>query len=159
MSTHSKGQSLIETLVGIIFLIPIVLFMFNVFTLILTSQTHDVVLKDAARAAASGSTPAEGTTNARAVVTTFNTKTFSPNGLIEGITMTGNYTDRNGAVTAFGPLNGGNAPGAPAAVSAGNSTVSVRSRMTVRLPVPVPIARFTFQAAAIEPLVGQPPSQ
>ncbi|MBI2812117.1 MAG: hypothetical protein HYX67_14975, partial [Candidatus Melainabacteria bacterium] len=55
--SNRKGQSIVETVVGIIFMIPIVLFLFDVGVLVLANTANDNLAKQAARAAASAVDP------------------------------------------------------------------------------------------------------
>jgi Flp pilus assembly protein TadG len=158
--SRTRAQSLIETVVGCIFLIPIVLFLFDVFAIIMANQTHDTLLKDAARAGASGSTLAEARNNVTRVVNTFSAREFaSGGGIVRGVSVRGTWTDRNGAGSGFGPISGGAGPGVVAAANSGPATITLRSQMVIRLPVPIPgfATNYNFQASAIEPVVGLPP--
>jgi hypothetical protein len=156
-----RAQSIIETLVGIIFLIPVVLFLFDIAVLILANTANDHLAKAAARAAASAtdSTGAAGDsfalTAAQNVVNNFKTSPL--------------ITDRNLQVLVYnGPAGlktdtgtaapGGNVP-AEANLDPGAGNCAATTWMAVRVPVPFPYLSNAnyFYARAVEPIVSMPP--
>lgn len=142
-----RAQSIIETVVGIIFLIPIVLFLFDVAVLVLASSANDNLAKSACRAAASAvggtgqGTPAAGLAAAEAVCNNFAVSTI---------------IRRPGAsfLTDFS-YNGGTLRGT--ATSQGGQ-VTVITTMDVRVPVSFPfLSSANFRAQAVEPIVSISP--
>ena len=151
-----RGQSIIETVVGIIFLIPIVLFLFDVAVLVLCSSANDNLAKSAARAAASATDAVTNNgTNAAArvaaiqICNNFQTSTLiqpASAGILGGKFMTGYFWN--------GP--GGGVEGTNANCAAGQVCVVT----TMRVNVPVPFGPFTgsdFRARAVEPIVSISP--
>ena len=163
---QSTGQSLIETVVGVMFLIPIVLFLLDIAVLVIANTANDNLVKSACRAAASATdasqNPAIGTSTvgfaaALAVCTNFATPSviIQPpgGGAKNGAKMlTGFYY--------FSPTGGaqttGTWPGGTATPASGQ--VGCISTMLVTLPVPFPgFTKFTFNAMDIEPIVSIAP--
>lgn len=159
-----KGQSIIETIVGIIFLVPIVLFLFDVAVLVLASSANDNLAKSAARAAASAVEPAppfngQGNKDVARAAADAICNNFAESTIIKkpggGSFITGfHYHNPAGS-----PL-----PATPAGAAEGNDAtcavgqVCVVTTMDVR--VPVPFGGFTgsnFRARAVEPIVSLSP--
>lgn len=135
-----RGQSIIETVVGIIFLIPIVLFLLDVAVLVLSNQANDNLAKNAARAAASA-TPGPGQPGTSAVART----------------AADNVVSRFGA-GGTNPLITG-ARVSDFVFDSGAGQVSVTVDMDVRVPVPFPyFSTTTFKAKAVEPIVSIAPA-
>ncbi|MBX9569915.1 MAG: hypothetical protein K2X77_13540 [Candidatus Obscuribacterales bacterium] len=149
------AQSIIETVVGIIFLIPIVLFLFDVAVLVLSNTANDNLAKSAARAAASATDSAgkgngdDAEKSAKAIADNFAT---SP------------IIQKSGGsfVTGFF-WNGGSgnqvSTGDPITPAPGDGQVAVITTMRVVLPVPFPFlpAHTDFKAKAVEPIVSIAP--
>jgi hypothetical protein len=154
----SKGQSIVETVVGIIFMIPIVLFLFDVAVLVLANTANDNLAKQAARAAASAVDPSsnQGTLAAGETAATNIVSGFATSGFIDKVAFA--YLVYNSAAK---PENGalGAAPTA-AQTDPGLGNVSVVIGMEARAPVPFPgfDTTRTFWARAVEPIVSLPPS-
>jgi hypothetical protein len=164
-----RAQSIIETVVGIIFLIPIVLFMFDVGLLILANTSNDNLAKQAARAAASAQPdpplddagmqaqkaagyPAFRTAaNTAATNIVNNYKAGSKSGWMTDITYQKMWY--NGVAVGGGAIPGGGD------VDPGVGNVAVFTSMQVQLPVPFPgfDTTRTFFAKAVEPIVAIPP--
>lgn len=149
--SRRRAQSIIETVVGIIFLIPIVLFLFDVGVLVLANTANDNLAKQAARAASSA-TPAVIPANPLANIPAYRTAAGIAAQRI--ITNYGHAAGSPGFVTNVTldrmEYNGG---------QAGQGNVAVRTHMLVRVPVPFPgfnTARDFF-ARAVEPIVSLPP--
>jgi hypothetical protein len=173
--SRSNAQSIIETVVGIIFLIPIVLFLFDIGILVLANTANDNLAKQAARAAGgaappppvdpqlmvpmSASDPNRGARRnlfkgpalaaADKVINTY--KATSKSSFMTDISRAQMYYDGE----ALGPGTG------PATVDPGPSNVSVVVHMTARAPVPFPGFDTTreFYARAVEPIVALPPDK
>ena len=153
-SRRTVGQSIIETVVGIIFLIPIVLFLFDVAVLVLSNTANDNLAKSAARAAASatdGSGKGDGDEAEKAAKSIANNFAESP--LIK-------KSDGTDFVTGF-HWNGGtgnkSVTGGEAITPApGDGQVAVITTMRVFLPVPFPFLpeKQDFKAKAVEPIVS-----
>ena len=162
---HQLGQSIIETVVGIIFMIPIVLFLFDVAVLVLGNTANDNLAKQSARAAASAvnssATPPKGdigvaSTAARNIVTNFATSGFIDK--VECAFIW--YNDPNANTSQdldTGPL--GQAPSQARSTDPGAGNLAVVTGMEVRAPVPFPFfdTHRTFWARAVEPIVAIPP--
>lgn len=130
-----RGQSIIETVVGIIFLIPIVLFLLDVSVLVMAQTANDNLAKSMARAAASATsstglgTSAAGSSAANRVLNAFTTSS---------IITTKTRTDFD--------------------YNANTGNVTVGTRITVIPPVQFPgFSSFQFVARATEPIVALPP--
>ncbi len=147
------AQSIIETVVGIIFLIPIVLFLFDVAVLILANTANDNLCKNAARAAASATdVSGYGNSGAAGTAATNIVNKFAVSGLIPVRTL--NLVDWNGTVA----ISAGSLPGSIGPTSAAGQVYVVTS-MDVQPPVPFPgVDRRTFYAKAVEPIVSIPPN-
>lgn len=149
------GQSIIETVVGIIFLIPIVLFLFDVAVLVLSNTANDNLAKSAARAAASA-TDASGKGNGN------DAKTAASN--IADNFATSPIIQKSGDsfVTGF-EWNGGSGndvkSGEAITPAPSDGQVAVITTMKVVLPVPFPFlpASQDFKAKAVEPIVSIAP--
>ena len=161
--THGRrrAQSIIETVVGIIFLVPIVLFLVDVGILVLGNTANDNLAKQAARAAAGAvdatktGTPAVALVAAQAVVTKY-AQNVGPSSFITTCNL--DYLNYNNASVGVGSSSGQPLPGA-AITSPGPGNVSVVTTVTVQCPVPFPGFNATrvFQAKAVEPIVALPP--
>ncbi|MFN8656102.1 MAG: hypothetical protein U0105_07165 [Candidatus Obscuribacterales bacterium] len=132
-----RGQSIVETVVGIIFLIPIVLFLLDVSVLVMAQTANDNLAKSAARAAASA-TPGPGqtgTSSAGQAAAQRVLNNFATSSIITSKTMpTFDYD-----------------------MSTGNVTVG--TQIVVRPPVVFPgFSQFNFNARATEPIVSIPPT-
>lgn len=131
-----RAQSIIETVVGIIFLIPLVLFLLDVSVLVMAQTANDNLAKSAARAAASATAgPGQlgnagvGIAAAQRVVNEFATSS-----IITQKQMTN--PDYN----------------------LGTGNVTIGTQITVVPPVTFPgFSSFQFRAQATEPIVALPP--
>lgn len=170
-STRSRrrAQSIIETVVGIIFLIPIVLFLFDVGVLLLANTANDNLAKQAARAAASAHPeppPADPLANVgqyklkaeKAAGTGAGTE-----GVIDRYATSSKSTFmtniRRAAMFYNGDVVGTTDGGLPSNANPGLGNVSVTTSMSVQVPVPFPgfDTKRTFYARAVEPIVALPP--
>jgi hypothetical protein len=162
---RSSAQSLIETVVGIIFMIPIVLFLFDIGVMVLANTANDNLAKQAARAAA-GATPPGNPTPTLGNVAQFrnaakqaadqvvsNYTSASHSAYMTNVTMAKMWYD-NQAVA------GTNAPPGAIDLNPGPGNVAVFTHMDCNPPVPFPgfNTTRTFFARAIEPIVALPPS-
>jgi hypothetical protein len=165
---RSRGQSLIETLVGIIFMIPIVLFLFDIAILVIANTAADNLAKQAARAASSAVGPAQGQqdpigtasaaeTAASTVVAGFQSSGFIPRAAFAYIyydtnNFPGSPTVNHTVDTTLGT------PPATAQADPGNGCVAIVVATKVQLPVPFPglDTGRVFWARAVEPIVSLP---
>lgn len=161
----TNAQSIIETVVGIIFLIPIVLFLFDIGVLILANTANDNLAKQAARAAA-GATPGPNVdpadpgnlpqfenaarTAADRVVNNF--KTGRTSGYLTNIALAKIYYNGKVIHSAIAPSGGD--------VDPGLGNVAVFTQIIAVAPVPFPgfDTKRTFFAKAVEPIVALPPA-
>lgn len=163
------GQSIVETVVGIIFLIPVVLILFDVGVLVLANTANDTLAKNAARAAASA-TNASGTgtadaarTAALAVVGRFGPSPILTGARMERIAWVPQSGTVAGDTSAGGERGTFEAGTVPAGIDTnpGAGQVAVVTGMVVQVPVPIPFAsglcKQTFYARAVEPIVSLPP--
>jgi Flp pilus assembly protein TadG len=156
--SNRKGQSIVETVVGIIFMIPIVLFLFDVGVLVLANTANDNLAKQAARAAASAVDPGtnQGTLVAAESAAQNIVNKFQTSGFIDKVQFS--YFYYNGTGKAEG--GGVGTPPAVAQADPGAGNVAVVIGMEARAPVPFPgfdTARV-FWARAVEPVVSLPPT-
>ncbi len=126
---RTRGQTLIETLVGFIVLIPIGLFSINVVALVTTSQNNEQLAESAARAASTQRTEIKAKDAATETVTNiFQETNIAQSALVESI-------DYN--------------------VAAGQVTVT--TLMNVKLPVPIPgFSETVCRASSAQPIVSTP---
>lgn len=155
MGRRGKGQSIIETAVGIIFMIPIVLFLFDVAVLVMGNTANDNLAKSACRAAASatanvGGVPT-GTKDAALTAAEKVVSCFASSNILQCKGLTNMCFD---AVDAKGSWpSGAQDPPRPAAGQVGCITT-----MTVKAPVPFPcFEKFDFRAVDVEPIVSIAP--
>lgn len=152
----ASGQSIVETVVGIIFLIPIALFLLDIAVLVLSNTANDHLAISAARAAASGKDLSSGLGSATAGFTSAQivSDRFASSAIINkpanSSFLTGYCWNGYGTPDVQGTVWPGNVP-KPSAGSVG-----VITTMTVTLPVPFPLVpnSFDFQAMAVEPIVS-----
>lgn len=133
-----RAQSIIETVVGIIFLIPLVLFLLDVSVLVMAQTANDNLAKSAARAAASATAGPGQLGNATVGIAAAQrvVNEFATSSIITQKQMT---------------------PAPDYNTATGNVTVS--TQITVVPPVTFPgFASFQFRARATEPIVALPPS-
>ncbi len=161
-STRNKrGQSIIETVVGILFLVPIVLFLFDVAVLVLSSTANDNLAKSCCRAAASavavGQTTGDATSGSNAAIAIANG--FAQSNIIKHATgpsfLTGFSYNADGSSISSGAF--GTAVPAP---PPGAGQVACSTTMLVILPVPFPFVlppTQAFVAKAVEPIVSITP--
>ena len=129
----TKGAALTETMAGIIFIIPVVLFIIDVIAMVLCQAQHDAMVKDCARAAAEEASMTAGQTAATNVATRWNT-------------AGAHYLFRvNSCNTTY--------PNGPA-----SQTLRVQTNITFIFPVPIPLMGLSqqdFVAEATEPIIGR----
>lgn len=162
---RSSAQSLIETVVGIIFMIPIVLFLFDIAVMVLANTANDNLAKQAARAAA-GATPPGNPAPTAGNVPQFRTAAkqaadqvvanytaASHSAYMTNVTMSKMWYD-NQAVAGTNP------PPANIDLNPGVGNVAVFTHMECNPPVPFPgfNTTRTFFARAVEPIVALPPA-
>jgi len=134
MRTKGKnGQAIIETLVGLVVLVPLCLFLLDVGCLVLGQSANDGLAKHAARAAANKTNAVDAQTAAQAVVDAFGTSGI----IIAKSLVAGNFN--------FDPVAG---------------QVTVQTQVTVILPIVIPFlpGSVQFQAQQTEPVVALPPT-
>jgi hypothetical protein len=166
--SRNQAQSIIETVVGIIFMIPIVLFLFDVGILVLANTANDNLAKQAARAAA-GATEMDASGNptgtAAAAETAANgiVSKFATSGYIAKVKMAYfAYVLPPGSLTPSVIKDTGAGMGsvpASAQTNPGDGNVAIVMAMEARAPVPFPGFDTTrvFWARAVEPIVSVPP--
>lgn len=155
-NVRSSGQSIIETVVGITFLIPIVLFLLDIGVLVLANTTNDNMAKTIARAAASArdSSSSEGSGPAAYSAALAAANKFSESAIITkpaaGSFVTGYCWNGLGNEDK----QGSSWPNTIPTPNIGD--VGIVTSMTVHLPVPFPFLPSTvdFQAKAVEPVVS-----
>lgn len=170
MSAKAKrqrsGQSIIETVVGIIFLVPIVLFLFDIAVLVLCNTANDNLAKSSCRAAASatngGATGGDAKSAfaaAKTVADNFQKSAIiNPSGgsFLTGFTYNATGTTDDGGGPGFpGPIkNSADVPTPPA-----QGQVACITTMVVTLPVPFPVlpSTYEFYAKDVEPIVSIAP--
>lgn len=153
----SSAQSIVETVVGIIFLIPIVLFLLDIAVLVMASTANDNLAKSVARAAASAKDTGSGLGTAPAGynAATAAAGTFASSDLIKpssGSFLVGYCWNGMGT----GDTQGTSWPSSVPQPNVGN--VGVVTKMSVKVPVPFPFLpdSIDFQAKAVEPVVSIP---
>lgn len=119
---QTTGQSAIELVAGIILLVPIMLFLFDVMVLVLANQANDDVAKRACRAAANQTNVGDAETAAQQVVDEINAQ-YEKGGYIKKIIIQ--------------PY--GNAKLKWDADQDGH--IELRTQIQVQLPVPVPFVK------------------
>lgn len=152
----TTAQSLIETVVGIIFMVPVALFLFDIAVLVMANTANDNLAKSVARAAASAKdtgtnegTPLAGFNAANQIA-----NNFAESGLIQkpssGSFLAGYAWNGNGTADSQGSSW-------PSRIPTPNvGDVGVVTSMQVKLPVPFPFLPSTidFEAKAVEPIVS-----
>jgi uncharacterized membrane protein YgcG len=128
-----RGASLVEAATGLVILVPIVLALIDISAIVIAQTSNDALAKHAARQAATQTSFALRQQAAQSIVTAFEASSLcsSPQML--------SYSEPNSAQ----------------AIS--KQTVKVTTQIVCNLPVPVPLggpSTQTFQASALEPLVG-----
>lgn len=158
ISFRRKGQSIIETVVGIMFLVPIVLFLFDIAVLVLCNTANDNLAKSVCRAAASA-TNNSGTGDASsaksaalAVANTFATSAIIKQDggtFLKGISYNGAGWDGSDL-----QAQGQNPP--PQSL---NGQVACVTKMRIVVPVPFPFLpnQVDFYAKDVEPIVSISP--
>ncbi len=131
MRKSRTGSGLIETIVGCIILVPVLLFLIDCASLVIGQSANDALAKHAARAA-SEQPVGSGLTAAQNVLNSYNA---------------GNSTLTHNA--ALDPSSG---------YDATNQNFKCVTTMVVTMPVPIPFwnqNNITFKAQAVEPVVSQ----
>lgn len=122
-----SGLSAVEMITGGLVIVTICLALFDMGVLVLANTIHDAAVKNAARAAANQQTAQGAEAAARRALSSV---ASSP--IVGGVTLEQIQFNRDG-----------------------NGLVWVKTRMQVRLPVPVPgYETIPFEAAAAEPCVA-----
>lgn len=116
-----NGQSTIEMIAGVIVIMPVILFLFDLAVVLLSVQVNDAACRDAARAAAAGP-PSQLTDRANTIVNNF----YKSGGYISKIEVIPNGTQANITATPD-PVYGGPYTG----------TAQVTTKMTINVPVTV----------------------
>lgn len=153
---RNSAQSIVETVVGIIFLVPIVLFLLDIAVLVMANTANDNLAKTVARAAASAKdvSTSEGTAAAGFSAATAAANTFAESGIIgkssSGSFLTGYSWNGTGSPDSQGAAWPGSLP------TPNIGDVGVVTSMKVSLPVPFPFlpSQIDFQAKAVEPIVS-----
>lgn len=124
---RKNGHSIVEAVTAALILIPITLLILDLLVLVIANSMNDTAAKNAARAGANHSDSGAAFTAAQ---TTLNSFHSSP--ILKTL-----------QIKAFDyPYQG--------------DKVACTTRMIVNLPVPFPgFSTFTFEAKAVEPLVGE----
>lgn len=161
-----KGQSIIETVVGIMFLVPIVLFLFDIAVLVLCNTANDNLAKSACRAAASATddTGAGGKDGPAFTAANNVAKNFAESAIIKhttgdsfltGFSYNADGTAKSGEGTWPGTITG-NQPAPPEPVQ---GQVACITSMKVIVPVPFPFlpTQWDFQSKDVEPIVSIAP--
>ena len=181
---RKRGQSIVELAAGLIFLVPIVLFLLDVAVVVCANMANDNLAKSCCRAAASAVDPASAIGTATiANQAAFNVASnFAASAIINPATggsfLTGfGYlppvpggalpapTTQTGTNTALYPGTLPSGVAAPAALTNaavnGVSTgqVGCVTTMVVSLPVPFPFlpSTFSFASVDVEPIVSPQP--
>jgi Flp pilus assembly protein TadG len=129
---RERGSSLVETTVGLIVLIPIVLFLIDVGAVVIAQTENDKLAKACARAAAEQPTVPAG-----------------------GQATSANVVMANQAVSTLLQPQGN-----PVTTNPSPGLVRCMTTIKCTLPVPVPLggpASITFNAVDTEPVVGELP--
>ena len=129
----NRGSGLVETLVGCLIIVPIVLFLIDCSSVIIAQTANDALAKQCARAAAECPDVGTGTTAANLIITQY---TSANPGLITAPTCV--ITDTSPTAGAW-------------------SDVQAQTTYTVNMPVPIPFSsvnHLTFQARSVEPVVS-----
>lgn len=156
-SRKRSGQSIIETVVGIIIIIPIVVLLLDVALLVLANSANDNLAKSCARAAASATNGA-GTGNGNQALQAAQNiaNNFQQSLIIQRVG--GNFVTGfcwNPDAPGFAKVNSGNLQGPDPAPG----QVAVLTTMRVSVPIPLPGTpnQWNFRARAVEPIVSLPP--
>lgn len=137
-----KGQSSVEMVAGLIFMVPIVLFLLDIGCMIVANYINDDLCNRAARAAANQVNATDATDSALRVMNKLDT---SQSGILQ------NLESMNSAGTAAV------AKGTVDYDSTNPGHVIATTRITVKLPVPFPVLPQTasFVARSCVPIVAQ----
>lgn len=165
---RSSAQSLIETVVGIIFMIPIVLFLFDIGVMVLANTANDNLAKQAARAAAGATPPGnpppqpipanipqyQTAAKQAADQVVANYANASKSAYMQNVTMAKMWYNGNAVA-------GVNAPPGNIDLNPGPGNVAVFTHMECSPPVPFPgfNTNREFFARAVEPIVSLPPPE
>lgn len=123
----SRGSGLMEAVMAAIILVPIALALLDLTVMVIANSMNDTAAKNAARAAANQPEGGAAFAAAQKALATFQAST-----LVKSLT-----------------LNDFDYP------AGGNGSVSLTTKMEVKLPVPFPgFAGYTFTARDVEPIVG-----
>lgn len=181
---RSAKGSLVETAAGVLILIFVALFLFDLVSMVLVQTANDSLAKHAARVAAGQSDPHVAYLECQNVVTTFPNSAMLTNPQLVLLVYTTTKTTTNSnnsttvATTTYTFTSGGNNTADEADTTSGNTThtvtppgtttiggapasgisqVYVRTQVTCVLPIPVPLihkGQVNFVAEATEPIVA-----
>ncbi len=112
---NSKGQASVELVIGLIAMIPVVLFFIDGVLLVLATTTNDSLCREAARAAASVQ-PSQSRARAQQVIDIANQST----GTVSQFTMVGGNLDTHGAADVVSTEGG---------IVQGNVTLSTQAKV------------------------------
>lgn len=148
-----KGQSIVETLVGIIVLVPIALFLLDILVICFANIANDNLAKSSARAAASAvSSDGIGTAEVAFDSASLASSSLAESGIIKkpsgGSFLTGFCWNADGVPQTR------SWPSATGMPSVGD--LGVITSVEVHLPIPFPFlpSSYTFRAKAVEPIVS-----
>jgi hypothetical protein len=156
-SRNRSAQSIIETVVGVMFLIPVVLFLFDVETLVMSNIAIDNLAKCSARAAASAADQSSnmGTAKSGYDAALAAAQSMAESGVVSKPQSCGSFvTGFCWNASGVPDYQGTSWPSDAAVPTSGD--VGVVTSMTVKLPVPFPCipAQMDMHALAIEPVVS-----
>lgn len=146
-----QGQQFVELLAGLIVIIPLVLFLFDIGVILLANIVNGDLAKNAARAAANATDGNSALQAADKVV-----GKYSTSGSITAAKVT--YLEWRSPTSAGGGAQRGTPPEGATPPQAGQ--VQAATEVTVKLPVPLPMLppEQTFSAHATQPVVALPPN-
>lgn len=123
-----RGQVFVEAITAAFVLIPIALFALDLIVVVMANSMNDTAVKSAARAAANQ----------------------KDSGAAQAAAVQALQSFHNSSIIAFLGLDG-------SVDYSGADAVTVKTKMVVNLPVPIPgYSQVTFRAADAEPIVYSP---
>jgi hypothetical protein len=138
LKRYTRAQTIVELVVGILFLIPICLFLVDMAALILSNTVNDDLCKRAAHAAGAEASAADARAVVEQIVTRFDQQSGKSGLISKPKLKTFRYDE-------------GSLPG----------QVVVGLETNIRLPIPVPffpnLTSQTFKVQHVEPIVAKPP--
>jgi Flp pilus assembly protein TadG len=139
-----SGSSIIETAAGLLVLVPVVLFLFDLVSLIMVQTANDSLAKHAARAAAE--IPDPDPTNAGAYAAVRQQAQNAAQNIVNAFPSSRLATNPTLLICDYQDNR-----------TTGVSQVYVRTRLSCVLPIPIPFvgtAGIDFDAEATEPIVA-----